>query len=88
MPLVQETVKKFFGLSRTKRERTRSSRRRGDQAGVLKGDVRGVLLDVTPLTLGIETLVAWRRHPAQHDDSDERSQTFSTATTTRPGGDS
>jgi molecular chaperone DnaK len=53
------------------------------QAGVLKGDVREVLLlDVTPLTLGIETLggVATPIIPRNTTIPTAKSQTFSTAT--------
>src|SRR3989449_10869821 len=59
MPLVQETVKKFFGREPHKGVNPDEVVAVGAaiQAGVLKGDVREVLLlDVTPLTLGIETL--------------------------------
>jgi molecular chaperone DnaK len=53
------------------------------QAGVLKGDVREVLLlDVTPLTLGIETLggVGTPIIPRNTTIPTSKSQTFSTAT--------
>ena len=58
------------------------------QAGVLKGEVKDVLLlDVTPLTLGIETLggVMTPLIAAQHDHPDARkSQVFSTAADNQP----
>ncbi len=51
------------------------------QGGVLGGDVKGLLLlDVTPLSLGIETWAACS--PAdrpQHHHPDHKSQIFSTA---------
>src|SRR5207245_10203204 len=59
MPLVQETVKKFFGREPHKGVNPDEVVAVGAaiQAGVLKGDVREVLLlDVTPLRLAIETL--------------------------------
>ncbi len=59
MPLVQETVKKFFGRDPHKGVNPDEVVALGAavQAGVLQGDVKDVLLlDVTPLTLGIETL--------------------------------
>jgi molecular chaperone DnaK len=59
MPLVQKKVKEFFGkephLGVNPDEVVASGA--AVQAGVLQGDVKDVLLlDVTPLTLGIETL--------------------------------
>ncbi|MDR9459757.1 MAG: molecular chaperone DnaK [Dehalococcoidia bacterium] len=59
MPLVQEKVNKFFGKEPHKGVNPDEVVAVGAaiQAGVLKGDVSDVLLlDVTPLTLGIETL--------------------------------
>jgi molecular chaperone DnaK len=84
MPLVQETVKKFFGREPHKGVNPDEVVAVGAaiQAGVLKGDVREVLLlDVTPLTLGIETLggVATPIIPRNTTIPTSRSQTFSTA---------
>ncbi|MBM4461846.1 MAG: molecular chaperone DnaK [Chloroflexi bacterium] len=59
MPLVQKKVKEFFGKEPNKGVNPDEVVAIGAaiQAGVLKGEVRDVLLlDVTPLTLGIETL--------------------------------
>ncbi|NLL90499.1 MAG: molecular chaperone DnaK [Dehalococcoidales bacterium] len=59
MPLVQEKVKQFFGKEPNKGVNPDEVVAIGAaiQAGVLKGEVKDVLLlDVTPLTLGIETL--------------------------------
>lgn len=59
MPLVQEKVKQFFGKEARKDVNPDEAIAMGAaiQAGVLSGDVKDVLLlDVTPLTLGIETL--------------------------------
>jgi len=59
MPLVQETVKKIFGKEPGKGVNPDEVVALGAaiQAGVLAGDVKDVvLLDVTPLSLGIETL--------------------------------
>src|SRR5690606_36454458 len=58
MPAVQEAVKKFFGKEPHKGVNPDEVVALGAavQAGVLQGDVKDVLLlDVTPLTLGIET---------------------------------
>ncbi|MEO8457815.1 MAG: molecular chaperone DnaK [Chloroflexota bacterium] len=84
MPLVQETVKKFFGREPHKGVNPDEVVAIGAaiQAGVLKGDVREVLLlDVTPLSLGIETLggVSTPIIPRNTTIPTSKSQTFSTA---------
>lgn len=59
MPAIQEAVKKFFGKEPTKGVNPDEVVALGAaiQAGVLGGDVKDILLlDVTPLTLGVETL--------------------------------
>ena len=59
MPKVQETVEKFFGKEPSKGVNPDEVVALGAaiQAGVLSGDVNDVLLlDVTPLSLGIETM--------------------------------
>jgi molecular chaperone DnaK len=59
MPVVQETVSKFFGKEPHKGVNPDEVVALGAavQAGVLSGDVQDmVLLDVTPLSLGVETL--------------------------------
>jgi len=59
MPQVQEVVKEFFGKEPRKDVNPDEAVAVGAaiQAGVLQGDVKDVLLlDVTPLSLGIETL--------------------------------
>lgn len=59
MPLVQETVRKFFGKEPRRDVNPDEAVAIGAavQGAVLSGDVRDVLLlDVTPLSLGIETL--------------------------------
>ncbi|MBV1870293.1 MAG: molecular chaperone DnaK [Gammaproteobacteria bacterium] len=59
MPMVQDKVKEFFGKEPRKDVNPDEAVAMGAaiQAGVLSGDVTDVLLlDVTPLTLGIETM--------------------------------
>jgi len=59
MPLVQENVQKFFGIEPRKDVNPDESVAGGAaiQGAVLRGDVKDVLLlDVTPLSLGVETL--------------------------------
>ncbi len=59
MPAIQEAVEKFFGKAPSKGVNPDEVVALGAaiQAGVLAGDVKDILLlDVTPLTLGVETL--------------------------------
>merc|ERR1712166_1054362 len=59
MPMVNDTVRKIYGKDPSKAVNPDEAVAMGAaiQAGVLKGDVKDILLlDVTPLSLGIETL--------------------------------